>query len=116
MEANALNYVDILYNINENIVDLGLEKSYKEFSCDLNNYLLKKYGEYYLGLQLYESNEKQNHFYVVASYDNDFGLDWIIGDIQKDIYNIYNNKWSDSVKRISVFSFTSTTRFIPPLY
>lgn len=111
-----MDYVDILYNVNEIIVDLGLEKSYKEFSCNLNNYLLNKYGEYYLGLQLYQSNEKQNYFYVVASYDNDFGLDWIINDIQKDISNTYDRKWGSTVKRISLFSFTTTTRFLPPLY
>ncbi|MCC3867513.1 hypothetical protein [Terrisporobacter mayombei] len=108
-----MNYVDILYNVNEIIVDLGLEKSYREFSCNLDTYLLNKYGEYYLGLQLYEINERQNHFYVVASYDNDYGLGLIIGDIQKYIYDY---KWKNSVKRISVFSFTTSTRAVPPLY
>lgn len=111
-----MDYVDILYNVNEIIVDLGLEKPYKEFSCNLNNYLLTKYDEYYLGLQLYENNDKQNHFYVVASYDNDFDLDWIIRDIQKDISNAYDYKWGSTVKRISLFSFITNTRFIPPLY
>lgn len=107
--------MDILYNVNEIIVDPGLECSYREFSFELNNYLLEKYGEYYLGLQLYESDENPTYFHVVAAYENKYGLDWIIGDIQDDISNIYDCEWGDTVIRNSVFSFTTSTRVIPPL-
>lgn len=107
--------IDILYNVNEIIVDPGLEESYKEFSYELNNYLLNKYGEYYLGLQLYENNDNPTYFNVVAAYKNAFGLDCIIDDIQEDISNIYDCVWDDTVIRNSVFSFTTSTRIIPPL-
>lgn len=110
-----MNCVDILYNVNEIIVDSGLEKSYIKFSCELNNYLLEKYGEYYLGLQLYESDENPTYFHVVAAYDNDCGLNWIIDDIQEDISSIYDCKWGDTVIRNSIFSFTTSTRIIPLL-
>lgn len=107
--------IDILYNVNEIIVEPGLECSYRKFSFELNNYLLEKYGEYYLGLQLYESDEDPIYFYVVAAYENKCGLDCIIGHIQDDISNIYDWKWGNTVIRNSVFSFTTATRVIPPL-
>lgn len=110
-----MNCVDILYNVNEIIVDSELEKPYRKFSYELNNYLLEKYSEYYLGLQLYESDENPNYFHVVAAYDNDCGLDWIIDNIQEDISNIYDCRWGNTVVRNSIFSFTTSTRIIPPL-
>ncbi|GAA0076530.1 hypothetical protein UT300005_09080 [Clostridium sp. CTA-5] len=105
---------DSLYNVNKILVKPGLECLYKKFSKKLNKYLLKKYPEYYAGLQLYESNKYCNEFYVIARYNDVCGIYQAITKIRNDIERIYNNVWDSSVKRTSIFAFSNYKRVIPP--
>ncbi|MBW6409651.1 hypothetical protein [Clostridium weizhouense] len=108
-----MNNYNALYNVNEIVVKPELEDSYKKFSKKLNNYLLKKYNKYYAGLQLYESNEYYNRFFVVARYKDVCGLYKVITKIVKDIENIYDKIWGCYVQRMPIFSFLDYTKVIP---
>lgn len=103
---------DVLYNVNSILVTPCLVNDYIQFSNQLNQYLIKKYGRYYIGLQLYEDNNVCNSFYVIASYRNIPGLYEAIKVISNDISNIYEKVWGDKVERTSVFSFTNYKKII----
>lgn len=112
---NNLNTEDILYIVYLIDVPTKAQKSYTNFSTQLNYYLLKKYPKYYLGSQLYQDKSNLSKFYIVASYKNVTGLFGIINLIQEDISNYYLYTWGDTIKRYSLFSFINSTRLIPPI-
>ena len=103
---------NILYNVNKVIVEPSLECSYIDFSKHLNEYLLSKYNKYYAGLQLYQNNDRPTVFYVVASYKCVPGLFKVAPLIGNQISKIYDRVWDNTVKRISVFSFLTSTRVL----
>ncbi|KNY29432.1 hypothetical protein [Pseudobacteroides cellulosolvens] len=103
-----------LYNVNEINVQPGLENSYAKFSHKLNEYLKAKYGEYYIGLELYKNKKKSTKFFVVASYKDKRGIENAAEVIGDDIRRIYDKVWGDKVKRTSIFAFVDYTRLIPP--
>lgn len=113
MKEELLCKEDILYNVNKIIIDSDKECEYIEFSHALNRNLLIKYPRYYLGLQLYEQNESPNDhaiFYVVASYRNIPGLYEVAPYISEYINEQYEKRWGPCVKRISIFSYTTSTK------
>lgn len=103
-----------LCNVNNIIVQRGLEEEYIEFSGKLNAYLKKKYEKYYIGLQLYQSKTEPTIFYVFAFYRDVCGIDIAAVEIGNEISEIYENVWGKNVQRISVFRFLDDTRIIPP--
>ncbi|RDU24162.1 hypothetical protein [Anaerosacchariphilus polymeriproducens] len=100
----------LLYNINANTVKPGLECSYIKFVKELNCNLLKKYKKYYAGLQLYQNNCICNVFHIVAAYYDVPGIykeEKIITDY---ISHVYKEVWGNSVERVSVFTFVSSSK------
>ena len=108
-----MSYSHMLFNVNKITVKPGLEKSYIEFSRALNEYLIKKYEKYFIGLQLYKSNEASNIFYSLASYNDLCDVDWMIKYVQQDINFKYDYTWGDSVNREVIFSFITSERILP---
>lgn len=106
----------VLYNVNEITVEPGLQRVYIKFSHILNEYLKRKYPRYYICLELYQGQEDNTRFYVVASYNNVEGIYEAIVKIGDDISRIYDAVWGSSVTRNSVFSFSTYNRRIPPKY
>lgn len=100
----------ILYNVNANTVKPGLEHSYIRFVKELDANLLRKFGVYYAGLQLYQDNIISNRFHVVASYNNIPGVYEEEPFITDYIHNLYEEVWGDTVDRQSVFSFVTSYR------
>ncbi|MDP4180111.1 MAG: hypothetical protein Q8942_03355 [Bacillota bacterium] len=103
-----------LYNVNEIIVEPGLEESYMRFSRRLNKYLKRKYGDYYIRLQLYENKNESIKFFVIASYKDKEGVEDAAAIIGDDIKRIYDKVWGNRVKRTSIFAFIDYLRVIPP--
>lgn len=102
-----------MYNINEVVVESGLESEYIRFSGELNEYLKRKYARYYIGLQLYESKSEINKFFIVACYRNLPEIYKVSGVIGKDISRIYEEEWGDKAERYSLLTFTDCIRRIP---
>lgn len=103
-----------LYNVNQINVRPGLERSYEEFSNKLNEYLKRKYGDYYIGLQLYRNKKVRTKFFVIASYKDKCGIEKAAEVVGDDVRQIYDRVWGDRVKRTSVFAFVDYKRLIPP--
>lgn len=98
-----------LYNVNYIVVNPTIRVKYLRFIDFLDKYLLKKYGKYYEGLQLYEGTAP-NSFYVIARYNNIRGVyrkAIIIGDF---ISNLYTRIFGTDVTRTNVVSFTVNRR------
>ncbi|SHH95471.1 hypothetical protein SAMN02745196_02053 [Clostridium collagenovorans DSM 3089] len=100
----------ILFNVNENIVKCGLESSYIRFVRDLNRYLLAKYPNFYLGLQLYRDRSIPNVFHVIAAYRDVPGIYAVAPIISKRIGDIYESVWGNSVQRTSIVSFLNSKK------
>ncbi|RDY26398.1 hypothetical protein CHL78_013765 [Romboutsia weinsteinii] len=103
---------NVFYNVNKIVVVQGFECSYIDFSRELNEYLLRNYPGYYLGLQLYQDNCNCNLFHVVATYNNICGVYEAARFIGNDINSIYERIWGECVDRTSVFSFLTSTRVV----
>jgi hypothetical protein len=103
-----------LHNVNEINVQPGLERSYIKFSNKLNEYLKERYGDYYIGLQLYRNKKVGTRFFVIASYRDKCGIESAAKVIGGDISRIYQRIWGDKVRRTSIFSFAGYRRLIPP--
>ena len=111
-----------MYNINEVVVESGLESEYIRFSGELNEYLKRKYARYYIGLQLYESKSEINKFFIVACYRNLPEIYKVSGVIGKDItttahtktdFSFIEEEWGDKAERYSLLTFTDCIRRIP---
>jgi hypothetical protein len=103
-----------LYNVNQIIVQRGLEQTYARFSKWLDKYLRRRYRKYYTGLQLYQNRSDSTLFYVIASYRDVPGIEIAAARIGDRIGEIYDAVWGDQVQRISVFRFLDYKRIIPP--
>jgi hypothetical protein len=110
----GMNDYSPLYNVNNILVQTGLEEAYIRFSIKLSVYLQEKYARYYISLQLYQSKTDPTVFYVFASYRDVFGIDIAITEIGNKIGEIYERVWGNRVRRIPVFRFSEYTRIIPP--
>lgn len=103
-----------LYNVNKIIVPRGSEQAYIEFSERLDEHLKRRYGKYYIGLQLYQNKRDPCLFFVIAAYRDVPGIEAAAVRIGDCIGEIYDRVWGCKVQRISVFRFVDYTRIIPP--
>jgi hypothetical protein len=99
-----------LYNVNRILVDPDDIDEYITFSAELDQYLRRNYNGYYAGLQLYRSKKNRCEFFVVARYNDIFGLDNAVRAIQQIIKKQYKETFGDSVTRENVFSFLNAKR------
>lgn len=99
-----------LYNVNRIIVKPCYVDEYLVFTRQLDEYLTRNYGGYYAGNQLYRSKENCSEFFIVARYNDLFGLDKVTAPIQKYVEQQYDKTFGDNVIRKSVFSYSDTTR------
>ena len=106
---------DILYNVNQIDIPNWQQINYKRFSYKLNRFLQFLFPRYYRTLQLYQSVNNANRYYVITAYNNLPGIYNITPVIQEVIERIYNYVWGNSVIRASIFSYVSAERVIPPL-
>lgn len=102
----------LFYNVNNIIVPTELQKEYIIFSEHLNCYLQKTYPRYYVGLQLYQSNEDSTQFYVSAAYRDCPGILLVGPVISAEVAKFYEEVWGDSITRTIVFSYLTSTRLL----
>ena len=98
----------MIFNVNKILVADCFVEDYIKFSYELNECLLRKYGLYYAGLQLYQYD--YNKFTVVAGYFDICGLYEIMPQIENYIEKQYNETFDGFIKREKILDFRKSKR------
>ena len=93
----------------------GFEAEYIKFLNQLREEVLRKYPDYIVEVQLYQSEMIPNQFYVLSAYRNVPHIKKVGNEINELALRRYA-ELGHNVIRTPVFTFLSSNRRIPPLH